>query len=295
MFTSSACDNQVSSLYYTPNLPIFILISAGTYGGHVELSAFAHMTRRNVKVVQPGLVYVIEWDAGSELSDTPAPSLTSLGLPEVDPSAALVNERDRRKAKREGKRLEKAGVQPSAPEADDEQGSVLPTGPVYVAYVSDRRGLCFCLVYSFICIGTTTGSIFHRFGICAGRMLVYPIFVRCRHQKTRTRCPRRLHLPRSLFRKQRHHAHPAPNPRNLPRLQPLSKRRHQPLRRCLCPHLVLHLRNHYPIRCHLAFRASIDHRNGRSTSHQHLRKGHKAGSVNDREARLANHMWTQWK
>lgn len=35
-----------------------------TYGGHVELSAFAHMTRRNVKVIQPGLVYVIEWDAG---------------------------------------------------------------------------------------------------------------------------------------------------------------------------------------------------------------------------------------
>ncbi|PPQ75137.1 hypothetical protein CVT24_010099, partial [Panaeolus cyanescens] len=34
-----------------------------TYGGHMELSAFAHMTRRNVKVIQPGLVYVIEWDA----------------------------------------------------------------------------------------------------------------------------------------------------------------------------------------------------------------------------------------
>jgi hypothetical protein len=34
-----------------------------TYGGHMELSAFAHMARRNVKVVQPGLVYVIEWQA----------------------------------------------------------------------------------------------------------------------------------------------------------------------------------------------------------------------------------------
>lgn len=30
----------------------------------MELSAFAHMTRRNVKVIQPGLVYVIEWNAG---------------------------------------------------------------------------------------------------------------------------------------------------------------------------------------------------------------------------------------
>ncbi|RXW13398.1 hypothetical protein EST38_g12456 [Candolleomyces aberdarensis] len=36
----------------------------GTYGGHLELSAFAHMSKRDVKVVQPGLVYVIEWAAG---------------------------------------------------------------------------------------------------------------------------------------------------------------------------------------------------------------------------------------
>ncbi|KAG8891601.1 hypothetical protein FRC01_014609, partial [Tulasnella sp. 417] len=36
----------------------------GTYGGHLELSAFAHLMRRNVKVIQPGLVYVIEWRTG---------------------------------------------------------------------------------------------------------------------------------------------------------------------------------------------------------------------------------------
>ncbi|KAJ3743196.1 hypothetical protein DFH05DRAFT_1400510, partial [Lentinula detonsa] len=33
-----------------------------TYGGHMELSAFAHLVKRNIKVVQPGLVYVIQWD-----------------------------------------------------------------------------------------------------------------------------------------------------------------------------------------------------------------------------------------
>ncbi|KAF9078276.1 hypothetical protein BDP27DRAFT_1412280 [Rhodocollybia butyracea] len=33
-----------------------------TYGGHMELSAFAHLTKRNIKVVQPGLVYVIQCD-----------------------------------------------------------------------------------------------------------------------------------------------------------------------------------------------------------------------------------------
>ena len=32
------------------------------YGGHMELSAFAQMTRRNIKVIQPGLVYVIQYD-----------------------------------------------------------------------------------------------------------------------------------------------------------------------------------------------------------------------------------------
>ena len=48
-----------------------------TYGGHMELSAFADMTRRDVKVVQPGLVYVIEWNSGwgeassSETKTTP--------------------------------------------------------------------------------------------------------------------------------------------------------------------------------------------------------------------------------
>jgi hypothetical protein len=35
-----------------------------TYGGHMELSAFAHLSKRNIKVIQPGLVYVIEWQAG---------------------------------------------------------------------------------------------------------------------------------------------------------------------------------------------------------------------------------------
>jgi hypothetical protein len=36
----------------------------------MELSAFAHLTRRNVKVIQPGLVYVIEWAAGEGTSPT---------------------------------------------------------------------------------------------------------------------------------------------------------------------------------------------------------------------------------
>jgi hypothetical protein len=38
-----------------------------TYGGHMELSAFAHMTGRDVKVIQPGLVYVIDGNAGGRV------------------------------------------------------------------------------------------------------------------------------------------------------------------------------------------------------------------------------------
>ncbi|KAG8931504.1 hypothetical protein FRC02_002629 [Tulasnella sp. 418] len=41
----------------------------GTYGGHVELSAFAHLKRRFVKVIQPGLVYVIDWRPGRQAAD----------------------------------------------------------------------------------------------------------------------------------------------------------------------------------------------------------------------------------
>ncbi|KAG6901457.1 hypothetical protein C0995_011612 [Termitomyces sp. Mi166 len=48
-----------------------------TYGGHLELSAFAHMEKRDVKVVQPGLVYVIEWRAFA--SPPPSPRVKYRG------------------------------------------------------------------------------------------------------------------------------------------------------------------------------------------------------------------------
>ena len=44
----------------------------------MELSAFAHLTQRNVKVIQPGLVYVIEWTAFA------SPSSSSYSLIEDD-------------------------------------------------------------------------------------------------------------------------------------------------------------------------------------------------------------------
>lgn len=35
---------------------------SGTYGGHLELSAFAHLKQKEIKIVQPGLVYVVSGD-----------------------------------------------------------------------------------------------------------------------------------------------------------------------------------------------------------------------------------------
>ncbi|WFD36212.1 hypothetical protein MCUN1_003089 [Malassezia cuniculi] len=41
----------------------------GTYGGHLELSAFAHAFQKNIKIVQPGLVYVVAGNDGSRGAD----------------------------------------------------------------------------------------------------------------------------------------------------------------------------------------------------------------------------------
>lgn len=95
-------------------------MTVGTYGGHLELSAFAHLKRRNVKVVQPGLVYIIEWDCGWGV-DTP-PSVDKKPIDET-----RMNDRDKRRLRRDRKKHEKEKEQVVA---TPEQG-----GTVYVAYV----------------------------------------------------------------------------------------------------------------------------------------------------------------
>ncbi|KAF8521101.1 hypothetical protein BU17DRAFT_88368 [Hysterangium stoloniferum] len=89
----------------------------GTYGGHLELSAFAHLKRRNVKVIQPGLVYVIEWSCGWT-SDMNPPVVEAA----IDEST--LNERDRRRLRRDKVKLEKQDVAETPEES----------GAVYVAY-----------------------------------------------------------------------------------------------------------------------------------------------------------------
>jgi hypothetical protein len=73
-----------------------------TYGGHMELSAFAHMTKRNVKVIQPGLVYVIEWSAGGWEEGSSVPSEPSTSAKADNP---MTPRRSRRMSSKAGSPL----------------------------------------------------------------------------------------------------------------------------------------------------------------------------------------------
>ncbi|KAM6493025.1 hypothetical protein JOM56_011159 [Amanita muscaria] len=96
-----------------------------TYGGHMELSAFAHLTRRNIKVIQPGLVYVIEWNAGGDpegfLEDKDSAD-------ESDPIEA----RDRRRQRRDRLKEKKQAASAQAEEDGEDEPSNYKT--MYVAY-----------------------------------------------------------------------------------------------------------------------------------------------------------------
>ncbi|THH05991.1 hypothetical protein EW146_g9750 [Bondarzewia mesenterica] len=99
-----------------------------TYGGHLELSAFAHMARRDVKVIQPGLVYVIEWASGLDFTPaTPEPSSSSTALDES------LDDRPKRMTRREKKSAEKEKAF-KHPLKVDETDDVNKSGPVYLAY-----------------------------------------------------------------------------------------------------------------------------------------------------------------
>lgn len=112
---------------------------SATYGGHLELSAFAHMKKCNVKVIQPGLVYLIEWAAGWDVAaaavmDTAASSSSSLATTLIE-REPLANDRSRRAARRESKRVEreKARADKAGMYQDDDKDKDAETPTVYVA------------------------------------------------------------------------------------------------------------------------------------------------------------------
>lgn len=137
--------------------------STATYGGHLELSAFAHLTRRNVKVIQPGLVYVIEWAAGGSDASGPVAGSTST----EDDS---LNERERRRLRRDEKRAEKR-MQMEDNDDDSDDLADPAAGAVYVAYASFHLPFSQTLTCS---AATMTGSTFLQFAISKARIQVCP-------------------------------------------------------------------------------------------------------------------------
>lgn len=148
--------------------------SAATYGGHLELSAFAHLTRRNVKVIQPGLVYVIEWAAGG--SDTSAPTAGSTSTEDDS-----LNDRERRRLRREEKMAEKR-MQMEHDEDHSDDPADPAAGAIYVAYASIHLPFPQALTRS---AATMTGSTFLQFAISKARIQVCPTSWR----RPRTKCP----------------------------------------------------------------------------------------------------------
>ena len=104
----------------------------GTYGGHLELSAFAHLKRRNVKVIQPGLVYVIEWMGGGEPS---SPKVSHSPGPPVAVEDPSLSERERRKLRREKRKEQREKSSKAMISSDDESDDESDFDTVYVAYV----------------------------------------------------------------------------------------------------------------------------------------------------------------
>jgi len=108
----------------------------------MELSAFAHLMRRNVKVIQPGLVYVIEWAAGGDPASFPTSSSAASANPREQPDSGpnadlgnLLDDRERRHLRRDRKRAEKERER-AIVVVDDTQDDMESLGPIYVAYVA---------------------------------------------------------------------------------------------------------------------------------------------------------------
>ena len=87
------------------------------------------MIKRNVKVVQPGLVYIIEWNAGGEPASRPPSPAPARASPA--PQASATDDGEKTLTRKERKRLERqmTAALPPVPPASDDTASAT----VYVA------------------------------------------------------------------------------------------------------------------------------------------------------------------
>lgn len=110
----------------------------GTYGGHLELEAFSRLKKRRIKVVQPGMVYVLR---GVDESPGASGEGNEDEGGEEGEEEEVVSERERRRKRREGKRKTKGGdggdeggeEDGRDGDADGANAEDSGSGPIYVA------------------------------------------------------------------------------------------------------------------------------------------------------------------
>lgn len=111
--------------------------TSGTYGGHLELAAFAHRFQKPIRIVQPDLVYIVACDdasrqARAQRAQRERARQAALDAAGPAPADAATDARAARRAARRAKR----GHTPSA-EADTGDAPPLETvGPLCIAYVA---------------------------------------------------------------------------------------------------------------------------------------------------------------
>lgn len=123
------CEDDDLAAHFSAH--ILAMRRLGTYGDDMELTAFSKMTGREIRVVQPGLVYVVADE--SPTSAAPAavatPSTSAAPAEPITLPSAGLSPRERRRAAREAKG--KAKEQPTEVIDVDEPS---PTGALWICY-----------------------------------------------------------------------------------------------------------------------------------------------------------------
>ena len=130
-------------------MPAFILFS-GTYGGHLELSAYAQLKQKRIKIVQPGLVYLVsggDESLAAERAREEKEKERKVAQDAVEPGTEgpPPSERERRRLRREAKMAKSASMTSEATVIDESTQdavagpsrlSIEPVeayGPLYIA------------------------------------------------------------------------------------------------------------------------------------------------------------------
>lgn len=102
----------------------------GTYGGHLELAAFAQLQQKHIRIVQPDWVYVVACDESTRAAqaayarrERARQAALDAGAPNAPKDTAL-SARDLRRTRRSQQRAR----------ADTTQPSLETVGPLYIAY-----------------------------------------------------------------------------------------------------------------------------------------------------------------